>query len=282
MSTSPARLLQPPRLTGREQLRPRLALADGGGTTEVWAAAGTGKTTLLALWAAQLSAGGETVLWIGLPVHGYLRPRLAALLQDALPAKGPTPGSRGNGPGTRVNLLFDDLHHLDNPAEGLWLADLISSRPRNVRFVLAGRQPPQLLTGGTARNGSGPDPGTVEYRTGDLAFTKTETGALLAARGIRLTRPEIDTIHGLTGGWAAALMLLPGAYLGTVPPQGLLTPKEQEILHELPRYQTVRHIAERQQLSPNTVKTHIRSLYQKLGVTNRTAAIDKALEQGLL
>lgn len=82
-------------------------------------------------------------------------------------------------------------------------------------------------------------------------------------------------------GYARALTTAPAS---NAPPAGTgpLTPKEQEILQELPRHQTIREIAARQRLSPNTVKTHLRVVYQKLGVRNRTAAVKRAVEQGLL
>lgn len=61
-----------------------------------------------------------------------------------------------------------------------------------------------------------------------------------------------------------------------------LTPREREILRELPRHQTVQDIADGLRLSPNTVKTHLKSLYQKLGVSRRSAAVKRGAEIGLL
>ena len=60
------------------------------------------------------------------------------------------------------------------------------------------------------------------------------------------------------------------------------TLKEHEILRELPRHQSISDIAAKQRLSPNTIKTHLRSIYQKLAVNGRSEAVDRALELGLL
>jgi LuxR family transcriptional regulator, maltose regulon positive regulatory protein len=62
----------------------------------------------------------------------------------------------------------------------------------------------------------------------------------------------------------------------------IFTAKEREILSELPVHQSVGDIAHRLQLSPNTIKTHIRSIYQKLGVGNRADAVQHAGQAGLL
>lgn len=61
-----------------------------------------------------------------------------------------------------------------------------------------------------------------------------------------------------------------------------LTPREHEILKELPVHQSVAEIARKQTLSVNTVKTHLRSIYQKLGVSDRSEAVSVAQNRGLL
>lgn len=61
-----------------------------------------------------------------------------------------------------------------------------------------------------------------------------------------------------------------------------LTPRELEILEILPSGETVTEIATRLYLSIATVKTHIGSIYRKLGVKNRVQAINKARRAGLL
>ncbi|ROP74596.1 LuxR C-terminal-related transcriptional regulator [Curtobacterium sp. PhB115] len=61
-----------------------------------------------------------------------------------------------------------------------------------------------------------------------------------------------------------------------------LTPKEQELLLELPAHQTVAEIAVKHHLSVNTIKTHLRSIYAKLAVSGRTDAVNTARRRGLL
>jgi LuxR family transcriptional regulator, maltose regulon positive regulatory protein len=53
-----------------------------------------------------------------------------------------------------------------------------------------------------------------------------------------------------------------------------LTPAELAVLRELPSLLTLREIAETRSLSPNTVKSHVRSIYRKLGVSGRREAVE--------
>jgi DNA-binding CsgD family transcriptional regulator len=55
-----------------------------------------------------------------------------------------------------------------------------------------------------------------------------------------------------------------------------LTPREVEVLKLLAAGQANKEIARAMGVSPNTVKTHLARLYEKLGVTSRTAAISSA------
>ena len=63
---------------------------------------------------------------------------------------------------------------------------------------------------------------------------------------------------------------------------GELTPKELEILRLLATRLSRREIGERLYVSLNTVKTHQRAVYRKLGVEHRRAAVSRARELGLL
>jgi DNA-binding NarL/FixJ family response regulator len=54
---------------------------------------------------------------------------------------------------------------------------------------------------------------------------------------------------------------------------GRLTPREQEVVERLARGETNALIASDLGITEDTVKTHLTSIYRKLGVTNRTEAI---------
>jgi DNA-binding NarL/FixJ family response regulator len=61
-----------------------------------------------------------------------------------------------------------------------------------------------------------------------------------------------------------------------------LTAREQEVLEELVAGKTKKRIAKDLFLSPNTVDTHLRSIYVKLHVNTQTAAVAKAFREGLV
>lgn len=65
------------------------------------------------------------------------------------------------------------------------------------------------------------------------------------------------------------------AYLG-------ISPREQEVLDLLAEGCPNKVIARRLAISPNTVKTHVSSLFEKLGVASRTQAIARARELRLV
>jgi len=76
-----------------------------------------------------------------------------------------------------------------------------------------------------------------------------------------------------------------------LPPPGAVAPftlldtlsdREREVLALLALGYTNAQLAERLFVSPNTVKTHLQHIYDKLGVPNRTAAVSTARQLGII
>ncbi len=94
----------------------------------------------------------------------------------------------------------------------------------------------------------------------------------------------ISKILDLPGGYGAAGSPSRGESGGIVPPGGpdQLTDSETRVLRYLPTHLTAPEIARELFLSVNTVSTHTRHLYAKLGVHGRHEAVDRARALGLL
>ncbi|WP_308310735.1 LuxR C-terminal-related transcriptional regulator [Streptomyces sp. GbtcB6] len=115
--------------------------------------------------------------------------------------------------------------------------------------------------------------------------------ALLEARRDRLRRPFLDAgpgirrlldappLHGLAAAW------LYGDGPGADSPPLLveeLSGREREVLGRLAQMMSTQEIAADLYVSVNTVKTHLKSIYRKLGVGRRGDAVRRARERGLL
>jgi DNA-binding CsgD family transcriptional regulator len=61
-----------------------------------------------------------------------------------------------------------------------------------------------------------------------------------------------------------------------------ISPRELTVLNELAAGRSNKEIAQRLNVSPNTVKTHIARLFEKLGAERRGDAINKARELGIV
>ena len=81
----------------------------------------------------------------------------------------------------------------------------------------------------------------------------------------------LDAIHGRGAGYTAA----PG-------PAEELSPSELRVLRYLPTNLTRPEIAWELSVSLNTVNTHIRRIYAKLGATDRSSAVQRGRELRLL
>lgn len=98
-----------------------------------------------------------------------------------------------------------------------------------------------------------------------------------AARGESLFKP--DVVQRALSVQAAA----PLPKKDASPPDPLqLTPRELEVLRAAAAGERNKEIALRLKISPRTVKAHLTSVYNKLGVNSRAAAVAVAAQKGWL
>ena len=118
-------------------------------------------------------------------------------------------------------------------------------------------------------------------RAGASGFLlKRVTGHELVGHLERVLDGEIAIDPALVGRVALSAARLqsgeywPGAHLG-------LTHRESEVLEQMVRGLSHRAVAHQLLMGEETVKSHARSIYRKLGVTERAQAIATALREGL-
>jgi len=61
-----------------------------------------------------------------------------------------------------------------------------------------------------------------------------------------------------------------------------ISPRELDVLREIAAGHSNKEIAAHLNVSPNTIKTHVSRLFEKLGAKGRTDAINKARELGIV
>jgi LuxR family maltose regulon positive regulatory protein len=140
---------------------------------------------------------------------------------------------------------------------------------------------------GIELSGSWGAPAQTAYGRLSLARLRLAQGRIDAAADLlQAAAPTVETAR-TKGLLAHVLMrtarLIQGAREHAAPGQvEALTPREHEVLRLLPSVLSQREIAGQLGVSRDTVKTHTRHLYDKLGVASRADAVRRAREQGLL
>jgi LuxR family maltose regulon positive regulatory protein len=97
---------------------------------------------------------------------------------------------------------------------------------------------------------------------------------------VNLLTSRLGKLGGTAGRFAERVFALRRAL--DVPPVVPLTARERAVLRLLPTQRSFDEIADDLTVSANTVKTHVRAIYSKLGVTKRRDAVSTAQERGLL
>lgn len=212
----------PPRIVARTRLDDMLDGAIDGTIPLVLvsAPAGSGKSILLASWAARRN---ESVAWLQVDERDsdparFWNSVVSAIAQVRSDFASMTPlvvGSRGDDHivvPSIVNALVDqdeplvvvvdDYHLIDDPAVHAGFERLVSLTPAKSTWVLATRvDPPFRLGRMRVRN-------TIrDVRADDLRFAAEESLALLGDVGRALPPALVDQLCARTEGWAAGLVL---------------------------------------------------------------------------
>jgi LuxR family maltose regulon positive regulatory protein len=101
--------------------------------------------------------------------------------------------------------------------------------------------------------------------------------ALDQAAGILRQRPDL----GILGGSVDALRARVGAVHGTIGGAASLTAAELRLVPLLPTHLSMAEIGDRLHISRHTVKSEAISMYRKLGVSSRSAAVTRIIDLGL-
>ncbi|WP_092656529.1 helix-turn-helix transcriptional regulator [Actinopolymorpha singaporensis] len=148
-----------------------------------------------------------------------------------------------------------------------------------------------LLVAATAQRRLGEQAPAGEYLERALALAERDYLVrvfLDAGRGVRALLTVVVAPEGRHAAFRSALLhrfdVAPAAgWKARSTEQAIrLTASERAVLRYLPSHLTNEEIAQDLCLSVNTVKSHLRTLYRKLGVTSRREAIARALQIDLL
>ncbi len=111
-------------------------------------------------------------------------------------------------------------------------------------------------------------------------------------RMVRVHPGEVTFFLIALGFLAVGMVIGTRVFAGPAPasfdgnPQALanlgISDRELAVLHELAAGRSNKEIAAQLHVSPNTVKTHVARLYEKLGAKRRTDAVKKARELGIV
>jgi LuxR family transcriptional regulator, maltose regulon positive regulatory protein len=212
----------PPWAVPRPRIESLIAQGARGPLTTVTGPPGAGKTMAITLWAAARTEPGPLV-WITLDEYDN-RPRVfwsyvvAALRQAEIAVpRISSAASRGAAvdhvfllrlasvlaaQDPPVVMIIDDIHLLKDADTLEGLAYVLKNAQPGLHLVVSSRMDPLLPLHRYRLNGE-----LTEVRADDLAFSVTESGALMAQHGLMLPEGVLESLTGRTEGWAAGLRL---------------------------------------------------------------------------
>jgi len=112
--------------------------------------------------------------------------------------------------------------------------------------------------------------GAAGYIAKDAARAEIISAVMTVARGGTVVPPDL------------AAGLVDQIRLRSQPSSPVLTERERQVLQGFARGLSIPQLAAEMYLAASTVKTHAQRLYEKLGVSDRAAAVAVAMRNGLL
>ena len=155
-----------------------------------------------------------------------------------------------------VDRLKPDVALVDlflGDESGAELTKEIRSRSPETRVLL-------ISGAGTVSRAAATSAGAAGFVLKDWGATDVVKAVRMVALGMEVFGPQVEASPATMG----------------------LTAREREVLAEIATGATNREIGDHLFLSPHTVKEHTSSIYRKLGVRNRAAAVQNAQQLGLL
>ncbi|MBT2500966.1 response regulator transcription factor [Curtobacterium sp. ISL-83] len=198
--------------------------------------------------------------------HPIVRAGVVALLQDA-----------------------DDIEVVGQAVDGMSAVDTVLAQQPDV--VLMDLRMPGLPGDQATARILATDPGIrvlilTTYESDDQILAAIEAGAtgylLKAAPESEILAGVRATARGETALAPSAAAALVRRASGSSSAGPTLTPRELEVLHLVAQGNSNPAIGRSLFLSETTVKTHLGHVFEKLGVNDRTRAVTRAMELGLL
>ena len=209
-------------LVPRERVMERIAQAAGAKLVLVQAPAGFGITTLLRQLHDLARAEGGAVAWLTLDAGDNDLDRFMSCLGQAFTRMNREPaGVRGlfdmrwkqegvfdlaDAIGTTplpFTLILDEFEHLQNPAVLTVVQQLVDLLGPQQKLMIGTREQPGLAVGRLRARQQ-----LLEIDAAQLRFSLGETASFLCdKRGLPLDAQDVEQLHDITGGWAAALWL---------------------------------------------------------------------------
>ena len=166
-----------------------------------------------------------------------------------------------------IGAEHPDVAVIDGTLDGLTGKQVLHAVSRDglcTRVVLIAERPPPREVYAALVDGA------AGYLTKDADARELCDAITAVARGRTVLAPELQA------GVAAEIRLRADR------DRPLMTGRERETLKLTAEGLSAPAIARRLHLSPATVKTHLQHIYEKLGVSDRAAAVAEAMRRGLL